>query len=421
MRVRVHGTLARHRAAHRHVSAAAVHRGAADSLCGASERVGGVAERLLVSAAPGRARLGSWRSDVLPAHQGGGFYAFFVFYGGFTIGLLAYPAAVFGAWPVFLASMVAAVVGGYLGIWWAARNLGLSRRLAVLPGLIYATTPYVLSDAYGRGAWAELVAVNAAAVMVGAWTALLPPTGRRRTLALAALVGSAAVLAGTHNVTLLMRGGAAADPPGAAAVHHRGHGASGRPSVARSRCDRDGAWRRPDSRVADPEPLAGTQHDRRERRRQQGHDQRDGAVRAPGNVLSPWPVVPDLFDGEMWIYAQAPVFAIGWVLVAFVVVMIGSRRGAPRGLVASSVALLAVGAGLLVLIVHPLWWLSFRRPCRRSRCRCACCRSWPSSRRLPSRCCSSGSGRAGRGAAGRCAGPRRRGAGAHRDLRRDVE
>ena len=134
----------------------------------------------------------------------GGFYPFFTFYGGFTIGLLAYPAALFGTWPVFLASMVAAMVGGYLGIWWAARNLGLSRRLAVLPGLIYATTPYVLSDAYGRGAWAELVAVNAVAVMAGAWTALLSPLGRRRTLALAALVGSAAVLAGTHNVTMLM-------------------------------------------------------------------------------------------------------------------------------------------------------------------------------------------------------------------------
>ena len=67
------------------------------------------------------------------SHQGRLFYPFFVFYGGFTIGLLAYPAALFGAWPVFLASMVAAVVGGYLGIWWAARNLGLSRRLAVLP------------------------------------------------------------------------------------------------------------------------------------------------------------------------------------------------------------------------------------------------------------------------------------------------
>ena len=87
----------------------------------------------------------------------GPFYPFFAFYGGFTLGLLGYPAALFGAWPVFLASMAAAMVGGYLGIWWAALNLGLSRRLAVLPGLIYATTPYVVSDAYGRGASERLV------------------------------------------------------------------------------------------------------------------------------------------------------------------------------------------------------------------------------------------------------------------------
>src|SRR5215218_2945450 len=133
----------------------------------------------------------------------GSFYPFFLYYGGFTIGLLAYPAVLFGAWPVFLASMVAAVVGGYLGIWWTALSLGLSRRLAVLPALIYATTPYVLSDAYGRGAWAELVAVNAVAVMLGGWMALLGADARYPKLALAALAGSGAVLAGTHNVTLL--------------------------------------------------------------------------------------------------------------------------------------------------------------------------------------------------------------------------
>ncbi|MCW2993144.1 MAG: hypothetical protein JWQ18_639, partial [Conexibacter sp.] len=103
----------------------------------------------------------------------GSFYPFFLFYGGFTLSLLAYPAALLGAWPVFLASMVAAVVGGYLGVWWTARLLGLSHRLALLPALLYVTTPYVLSDAYGRGAWAELVGVNAVPVMLAGWVAIL--------------------------------------------------------------------------------------------------------------------------------------------------------------------------------------------------------------------------------------------------------
>ena len=290
----------------------------------------------------------------------GGFYPFFTFYGGFTIGLLAYPAALLGAWPVFLASMVAAMVGGYLGIWWAARNLGLSRRLAVLPGLVYATTPYVLSDAYGRGAWAELVAVNAVAVMVGAWTALLSPSGRSRTLALAALVGAAAVLAGTHNVTLLMT--AVVLPLIVLALLPFTSAGMERPAVLRSLgrgvvaialgVGLTAAWLIPNLWLGRATIVASADISKVMIINMASMEQ-------AGNVLSPWPVVPDLFKGTMWIYAQAPVFALGWVLVAFVVVMIGSRRGAPRGLVVSSVALIAVGAGLLVLIVHPLWWLRF--------------------------------------------------------------
>jgi hypothetical protein len=290
----------------------------------------------------------------------GSFYAFFVYYGGFTTALLAYPAVLFGAWPVFLASMVAAVVGGYLGMWWAACNLGLSRRLAVLPGLIYATTPYVLSDAYGRGAWAELVAVNAAAVMVGAWTALLRPAAGPRTLALAMLAGSAAIVAGTHNVTLLMTAAVlplvvlallpftTAGMKRSAALRTLGHGAV----ATVLGIGLTAAWLIPDLWLGSSTIIASVNINK--------------VVitgLAPferlGNVLSPWPVVPDPFNGLMWIYGQAPVFAIGWALVALAIVMTGSRRSLPRGLAASSVALIAGGAGLLVLIVHPLWWLDF--------------------------------------------------------------
>jgi hypothetical protein len=100
----------------------------------------------------------------------GAFNPFYAFYGGFTLSALAYPAAAIGAWPVIVAATEAAMVGGYLGIWWTARNLGLSHRLAVLPPLTFSTTPYLLSDLYGRGAWAEFLAVNAAAVVLGAAT-----------------------------------------------------------------------------------------------------------------------------------------------------------------------------------------------------------------------------------------------------------
>jgi hypothetical protein len=293
----------------------------------------------------------------------GTFYPFFLFYGGFTIGLLAYPAALFGAWPVFLASMVAAVVGGYLGIWWTARNLGLSRRLAVLPALIYATTPYVLSDAYGRGAWAELVGVNAVAVLLGGWTALLRPAPRHRGLALAALAGSSAIVAGTHNVTLLLT--AAVLPLIVLALlpftAGRSAGAELLPRLGRGvvvialGAGLTAAW-------LIPNIWLGSQTFITDAASNQLTFVGTASFESITNLLSPWPVVPHTFKGAMWIYAQAPTLAIFWVLVAFALTLIGSRRrGTPRGVVASSAALIVLGAGLLVVISHPLWWSHFPR------------------------------------------------------------
>ena len=293
----------------------------------------------------------------------GSFYPFFLYYGGFTIGLLAYPAALLGAWPVFLASMVAAVVGGYLGIWWTALSLGLSRRLAVLPALIYATTPYVLSDAYGRGAWAELVGVNAVAVMLGGWTALLRADARYPRLALAALVGSGAVLAGTHNVTLLMT--AAVLPIIVLALLPFTSGGMERAAVL-ARLGRGAiaavlgagltaAWLVPNLWLGPKTFISQVTLS------QEGFVATAPFVRVT-NVLSPWPVVPAEFKDVMWIYAQGPALAIAWVLVALAVTLVASRRGGvSRGVVASSVALVVLGVALLELITHPTWWPSLPR------------------------------------------------------------
>jgi hypothetical protein len=294
----------------------------------------------------------------------GSFYPFFLYYGGFTIGLLAYPAALFGAWPVFLASMVAAVVGGYLGIWWTALNLGLSRRLAVLPALIYATTPYVLSDAYGRGAWAELVGVNAVAVMLGGWTALLRSEARYPKRALVALVGTGAVLAGTHNVTLLMT--AAVLPLIVLALLPYTVGGMERAALL-ARLGRGviavvlgigltGAWLVPNLWLGPRTYISQVTLSH------EGFIATAPFVRLT-NVLSPWPVVPTEFKDVMWIYAQGPVLAIAWVLVALAITLVASRRGegVSRGVVASSVGLAALGIALLELVTHPRWWPSLPR------------------------------------------------------------
>jgi hypothetical protein len=80
---------------------------------------------------------------------------------------------------------------------------------------------------------------------------------------------------------------------------------------------------------------------------------------ALSNVLSPLPAIPDEFTNR-WVYGQAPATAMAWALVAFALVFVLQRRGAGRvGL--AVVGLMALAAGLLLLIIHPHWWLHFPR------------------------------------------------------------
>jgi hypothetical protein len=138
-------------------------------------------------------------------HSAGGyFYPQQLFYAGPVLSVLAYLAVLIGPWPVFAASTAAAFGAASAGISWTARNLGVAPRLAVLPGLLFATTPYTVSNLYGRGDWAELVAVAALAVALGAATALLSGRSRSIPVTTTVLALSVATIAGVHNLTLLL-------------------------------------------------------------------------------------------------------------------------------------------------------------------------------------------------------------------------
>jgi hypothetical protein len=132
------------------------------------------------------------------------FYPFHLLYAGWTFALLAYPAALFGAWPVFAATSILAFVGIERGVTWFARNLGAPASTAPLAGLAMVATPYVVSDLYGRGAWSELIALTGAALALGAGSAVLGSTERVRIRDGAALALSVALVAGSHGLTLLM-------------------------------------------------------------------------------------------------------------------------------------------------------------------------------------------------------------------------
>ena len=288
----------------------------------------------------------------------GAYNPFYVFYSGFTFSLLAYPAALFGTWPVFVASIVGAMTGGYLGIWWTARNLGLSPQLAILPGLTFATTPYVLSEIYGRGAWAELVAVNAAAIALGAATSLLwrPRPARSRGPALAALTAASALVAGTHNITFMIS--ALLLPLIVLALLPLRSRALGPvlPELARAAVAvalgvglvaawlLPNLWFGPSTMIADPASFAI-----------RPFTYNTGLERFT-NLFAPLPKVPAGY--QRWVYAQGPTLVTAWSVVAFGTLFLLGRRGLGRTL-ATMAGLSALALTLAVLVVERAWWKSF--------------------------------------------------------------
>jgi hypothetical protein len=131
------------------------------------------------------------------------FYPQHVFYGGslFAVGgLLA--TALNSAWAAYLVLLAGAFALAYGGAWWGSRLIGLDRWMAHLPPVAIVASPYWLSLVYGKGAFAELVAVSAIPLLIsGAGAVLFLPRSRER--GLAAVAGAAFVVSASHNITLL--------------------------------------------------------------------------------------------------------------------------------------------------------------------------------------------------------------------------
>jgi hypothetical protein len=285
----------------------------------------------------------------------GNFVPYYVYYSGFTLSLLAYPAAIFGPWPVFVAATVAMAVAGYLGVWWTARNLGLSARLAFLPALGFSSAPYVVSLVYGRGAWAEYVGANAAAVALGAMTALLWRTGSRG-WSLVALGGASTVIAGTHNLSLLMC--AIVLPLVVLALLPLAPRSAGplMPVLLRAAgavvlgVGLTAGWLLPNAWFGSDTLVATFALD-------QGGFSGDQAAFA--GLQNKWfTISPDAT--VMSVYLRASLGVMACSLVALLVAL-ALRRGDARRLRATGAGLVLVGLGLTLLIGFPEWWTGFPR------------------------------------------------------------
>jgi hypothetical protein len=157
--------------------------------------------------------LANYQQHVIAAHlhptlfmhtdQLGVFYPQFVFYGATLYALTGALAAALGGSTIvaFEIVTVAAIAAAYGGIFWLARQAGVKGLLAHVPALVFVTSAYYVTNLYGRGAWAEFIAVSALLLVLAASLRLV--RGGSRFWPGACLVAATAVFSGSHNITLL--------------------------------------------------------------------------------------------------------------------------------------------------------------------------------------------------------------------------
>ena len=142
-------------------------------------------------------------SYFLQSHLGG-FYPFYLFYGGTLYSVVGTVSAVIGEHPLaaYIGSFVLAFTAAYAGCSWLSLQVGLRGWQAQVPGLIYVGSAYYLTSAYGRGDWPELIATSALP-LVAAGGLYLVRADAVRALPTIAYVGALVTLTGSHVITIV--------------------------------------------------------------------------------------------------------------------------------------------------------------------------------------------------------------------------
>ena len=139
----------------------------------------------------------------LQTQQLGVFYPLFAFYGGTLFAITGALGVVLGGSTIVAFEVVtlAAIAAAYGGLFWLARQLGVKGVLAHAPAIVFVTSAYYVSILYGKGAWAEFMAVSALPLVLAASLRLV--RGRFSVGPVACLVAATVVFSGSHNITLL--------------------------------------------------------------------------------------------------------------------------------------------------------------------------------------------------------------------------
>jgi hypothetical protein len=132
------------------------------------------------------------------------FYPFYAFYGGTLYALGGLGSLLLGNAPVkaYVLSYIAGLLSAMGGFYWMSRMVGIGRWFAHVPGFVFVTAAYVLTDMYARGAWPEFIAVCSIPLVVAAAIAVLR-ADRLRPAHAVALALATIILFGSHNITML--------------------------------------------------------------------------------------------------------------------------------------------------------------------------------------------------------------------------
>jgi hypothetical protein len=140
----------------------------------------------------------------LSARPLGAFYPIFAFVGSGLYTVVGYLALALGDRPIVAYKLLylAALCLAYGGMTWLSWLVGLRRWRSQMPGLVFVTGAYFVTNMFARGDLAELMAVAAIPFLIAAVTAVTT-SSRLKAQHLLGVVLAVFVLSGSHNITLL--------------------------------------------------------------------------------------------------------------------------------------------------------------------------------------------------------------------------
>lgn len=131
-----------------------------------------------------------------------------IYYAGMTLALMGYLSLAIPTWFVFCASLAGAYALTMTGFYWIAGHFA-DKRSAMAISVTCLLSPYVVTNLYGRGAWAETIGVGAGVFLLGAVSRIatkcrLEEIPRDALRISTSVVFAAVLLLSTHNISSVL-------------------------------------------------------------------------------------------------------------------------------------------------------------------------------------------------------------------------